>query len=411
MDILIAPQKLNGTLTAPPSKSYAIRAVLAAVLGGRKTVVKNVGSSYDVVCAVDCAKALGAKAVCDGKDFVMTDKINSGEAALDCGESATLYRLLLPIAAALGIKAKFLLRGSLLHRESDALIKCIKGHGAITDGKILSGKLKSGVYEIDVGRTSQYLSGLMFALPLIDGDNKIVAAGEAVSSGYIDITRDVLENFGIKTKKTGDRYFAEGKYRAPEEYIVEGDWSAAANMLALGAVAGSVTVKGLESGSKQGDKEIVKILRSFGADVTERAGGITAQKGALTGIEIDCRDIPDLVTAIAGVAANASGTTVLKNVARLKNKESFRTERIMRSLASAGIRCSFDGNNISITGGKIKAANFEAVNDHRIIMLNTILSAGADGRSAVRGAECVKKSYPKFFDDYRALGGNFNVKV
>ena len=414
MDIIVTPQNLKGTVTAPPSKSYAIRLILAAFLSGQKTAVKNVGGCEDVVSAIGCVKALGAKITYDGRDTVFNGREKIDNAVLDCGESATLYRLLLPVVAALGINAQFVLRGSLNGRESFALIDCLNKHGATTDGKTLTGKLKSGIYEIDASKTSQYLSGLLFALPLTCGESEIVVTGETVSAGYVDITSDVLKKFGVCIVKTNNRYFVHGcEYSAKAGYTVEGDWSAAANILALGAINGeSVTVEGLDLFSFQRDAAaIVNSFKRFGICAEFDDNKITVKKSFIGGIDIDCKDIPDIVPVFAGIAAYASGTTVLKNVARLNNKESQRVKEIRASLSAAGVKCNFDGKNISITGGKTKAANFKAVNDHRIIMLDTILATGADGPSVIRGVKCVDKSYPQFFEDYRAIGGKSDVEL
>ena len=412
MTVTVDADKICGTIAARPSKSYAIRYIIAAFLSGGRVRINNVGKCDDVLRCLDCVRALGAHINYDGNDVEFSGAGKVTSAVCDCGESATLYRLLLPVVCALGVKTEFILSDSLASRDSAALIDCLNEHGARTDGASVEGKIGAGVYTIDSSGTSQYVSGLIFALSVVEGDSEIVVAGDRVSGGYIDMTIHTLKKFGVDIEKTNGRYYVRGKsgYKIPEKVTVEGDWSGAAVFLAMGAVRGEVAVMGLDADSLQKDKEIVLILRRFGAQVSDKDGAVTVKKAALKGAEVDCRDIPDLVPVLAGVAAFSDGETVLKNVARLKNKESDRVAAIVDVLNKAGARCVFNGKDIKITKGKITACDFAPINDHRIIMLETLLATG-DGRYILRGAECVKKSYPEFFDDFKQIGGECRVDV
>ncbi len=413
MDIVITPKTLSGEIIAPPSKSYAHRLMIATFLSGERTVIRGVGESKDVDATLTALSSMGAVYQKSGGDVIISKENVSGRRVVYCRESGSTLRFLLPIVASLGINAEFTGEKRLMERPLGDLVNTLNAMGADIRGREVFGKLRSGEYKINAGISSQYITGLLFALPLLDGDSTLVLEGETVSKGYIDITLDVLELFSVKVEKTENGYFIKGnqKYTLPSEEIkVEGDYSGSAFMLSAGAIGKSVTVKGLKE-SRQGDSAIVDVLKLFGAKVTVLKDSVKVEGGKLQAIDHDCEDIPDLVQIISVVASYAEGETVLRNVDRLRIKESDRIEAVLRSLNASGIKAKYEGGNLYITGGKPKGGTFEGGNDHRTVMSCAVLASRAQGESVILGAEAITKSYPAFFEDYRALGGIADVKV
>ena len=413
MNVTIQPSTICGEIVAPPSKSYAHRILIAAYLTGQKVSVHNAGNSNDVMATIGSLKSLGAQTdVNDGTVTIQRKKIPS-TAVVDCNESGSTLRFLLPVAAALNVNATFTGKGRLLSRPIQELVQALNDNGADIDGFTVNGKLCAGTFTIPATVSSQYITGLLFALPLLDGDSKIVFVGEPVSQGYLDVTLDVLQQFGIQIERTDYGYFVKGnqRYKAPTHVAVEGDYSGAAFMLSLGALCGNVTVKGLNALSMQGDAAILRVLDKFGAKVTVRGDSVCVQKRQLNAIELDCENIPDLVQIISVVASFANGVTVLKKVSRLRLKESDRVQAIIDQLHAAGIRCDYDGGVLFIYGGAPHGAAFSGGNDHRTVMSATVLALAAQGESTVTNAEPFSKSYPNFYKDISKLGGRINVNV
>ena len=413
MKVTITPKNLCGRISAPPSKSYAHRAIIAACLSHGETVIKNVGTSDDVRATVGALFDMGFDCAISGADAVIGERSHLPKDVIFCNESGSTLRFLLPVAAALGIKTEFSGEKGLMKRPINELIAALNRNGADINGYRINGKLKSGKFFIDGKISSQYITGLMFALPLLDGDSEIVIENGSVSGGYLDITLGVLNDFGIKVEKTERGYYVFGgqKYIAPESVTVEGDYSGAAFYLAAGAIGGSVVVEGLKSNTRQGDAKIAEILRRFGARITVGKDYIKAESGELSGQVVDVGDIPDLAQILSVVAAFAKGKTVLKNTGRLKIKESDRAAAIEKTLFAAGIDCKVSENEITIFGKEPQGAVFAGAPDHRTVMAQTILATYARGVSVVENAQAVNKSYTDFFSDYKKLGGICDVDV
>ena len=418
MNVTIQPSKICGEIVAPPSKSYAHRILIAAYLSGQKVRVHNAGDSNDVKATVGALKSLGAQIETSDGTVTIQRKSIPSKATVDCNESGSTLRFLLPIAAALGVNANFTGKGRLLSRPIQELAQALNGNGAkidasSTDAFYVSGKLSAGEFIIPANISSQYITGLLFALPLLDGDSKITLVGETVSVGYLDITLDVLQRFGIQIERTDYGYFVKGnqRYNSASDVTVEGDYSGAAFMLSLGAICGNVTVKGLNALTMQGDAQIVSVLQKFGANVSVCDDCVCVGKHNLNAIELDCENIPDLVQIISVVAAYAKGVTVLKNINRLRLKESDRVQAIIDQLHAAGVRCDCDNGCLFIHGGAPHGATFSGGNDHRTVMSATVLALGANGKSTVIGCEPFTKSYPSFYNDISKLGGQINVDV
>lgn len=270
----------------------------------------------------------------------------------------------------------------------------------------LSGKLSPGIYRIRGDISSQYITGLMFALPLLDGESEIIIEGETVSKGYIDITLEVLSSFGIIISSSQSGYKIKGsqKFVSPGRVKVEGDWSNAAFWLAAGAMGGDISVKGLNQNSAQGDKAIVDILQKAGADIRSENGIVRAKGAPLKGINLYADTVPDLVPIVSAALAKAEGLSVITGIERLKIKESDRVSAVMHILSVMGIQSEYEGS-LKIHGGKLRGGEIDAHNDHRIVMAAAVAGAYGSGITRIYGAEAVTKSYPDFFNIFNALGG------
>ena len=422
MNAYITPAKLNGEITAPTSKSYAHRLMIAAFLSGDGTV-ENVTFSKDAYATVNVLKALGGEVEISGNSVKITrakscgardeERSDGGYALANAIESGSTLRFLLPVAAALGKKVEFTGEEGLLKRPFKQLTDCLNERGAKIDGLKVSGKLKSGEFKITASVSSQFISGLLFALPLLDGDSEIVLDGEQVSKSYVDITIDVLKLYGIEITPSKSGYFIKGNqtYKSGKTVKVEGDWSGAAFYLSAAAINGEITVKGLNPESVQGDRKIIGVLKRFGASVTVSGDGVTVKRNELNGTTVDLEDIPDLGQIISVVAAYATGETVLKSVNRLKIKESDRLKAITDMLSVSGIAYYSADDELKIYGGAPKGGSFSGGNDHRTVMSCAVLAANAMGETQITDAEAINKSYPDFFKDYKILGGTVNGDI
>ena len=415
MDIKITPsQQISGQVYAPPSKSYAHRYIISAFLSRQSGFIENVGNSKDVYATLNALKAVGLNYEMKDNGVSLSFSSLEKSAIINCNESGSTLRFLLPVISALGIKATFTGKGKLLQRPILDLTNCLNENGAEIDRFIVNGKLKSGEYKITGSVSSQFISGLLLALPILNGDSKIIIDGELVSKDYINVTLDVLKTFNIIIEKTTYGYYVKGNqtYVMPTKAIVEGDFSGASFILAMGLLGGSSSVLNLNKNSAQGDRKIIDALKLFGGDIKEIIGGYQAKKSKLKGITLDCENIPDLVQILSVVGAYAEGTTTLKNVSRLKDKESDRIEGIIKNLTASGVSASYDGKDLVIKGkNKVIGGVFSGDNDHRTVMAFSVLSAFCGGDSVVSDSEAVDKSYPNFFKDYIALGGKINGNI
>ncbi len=392
MIVSVKNSYLKGKISAIPSKSYAHRIAICKFLAGDNPVSECGGfASNDILVTENCLKA-----------------IRQGERTLDCGESGSTLRFLLPLCSALGGEFKFIGHGKLMQRPNEELFSVMAEHGVIatkTDCIKTEGKLSAGEYKIRGDISSQYVSGLLMALPSLDGDSKITLTTPLVSAPYVDITLEVLEKFGVKIEKTKDGFYVKGSQRYIGNILPEGDWSNVAFFLVGGAINGEVTVTGLNPNSVQGDKFIVDILRAANADVTVQKDSVTVKKSKLKAFTYSAEDCPDLVPITAVLASYAEGKSVIKNIQRLKIKESDRVVSTIEMLKGFGIKAECIENDLVIYGGKVVCGNADAFNDHRLAMSTAILALGAEGTSTITDAQAIDKSYPTFFIDYNKLGG------
>lgn len=388
---------LKGEVLIPPSKSAAHRALVCSFLAGEGKVDPIINSN-DMKAMEQVIEAL-----------------RNGDDIADCIESGNTLRFMIPVAAALGKTVTFIGSGRLPERPIGDYLRLLPEHNVkcTSDGKLplkIEGQLTSGVYEIAGNISSQYITGLLLALPILDGDSEIVLTTELQSKPYVDMTIKVMADYGVKIEERKNSYFIKGNQSYKKrDYTVESDWSQAAFFLVGGAINGDVILKGLDVSSTQGDKEIVDILKQFGADIEVGLDYIRAKKSALNGIEIDVTDIPDTVPALAVAAAFAKGKTVIKGGERLRLKESDRIESVVSNLKRLGVAVEEKPDGMVITGGNAKGALLEGYNDHRIPMAFSIAALCAEGKTVITDANSINKTYPSFFEDYNRLGGKANV--
>ncbi len=409
---LVLPGARRGSVTVPASKSQAHRLLICAALGDRETLIRCDGISDDIAATVRCLNAIGADIRETAEGLQVRPRTSPAEdAELPCGESGSTLRFLIPVLGALGQSGTFRMEGKLPTRPLSPLneLCCERGMRIRQEGRLLrcEGLLRPGDYEIPGDISSQYVSGLLMALPLLPGESRLRVTGKVESADYIAMTEDALDKSGIRWEKEGWLYRIPGgqKPALPPALTVERDWSAAAFFLVMGALSpAGITLRGLDAASRQGDRRVLAILRSFGAEITEGPEGITARRGTLRGISLDAAQIPDLVPVLSVLAAAAEGETRITGAGRLRLKESDRlqTTAAMLQALGADIRETEDGLTIigapALTGGCADAAG-----DHRIAMSAAAAASVSEGPVTVLGAECVKKSYPRFWEDLEAL--------
>lgn len=392
MNIKITGGMVSGSVKAIPSKSYAHRISICNFLSGKSPRL-DLGdfTSKDIEVTTDCLLA-----------------ITNGERVLNCGESGSTLRFLLPLCGALGGEFTFLGQGKLLDRPNEELFSVLNQHGVSTvktDVIKISGKLSSGVYIIRGDISSQYVSGLLMALPILSGDSQIILSSPLSSAPYVDITLEVLKNSGIIIDKTPDGFYVYGSQRYNCQMQVEGDWSNSAFFMAMGAINGDVSICGLNLDSLQGDKYILDVLKMANANVYVENSLIRVKKSQLKAFTFDAKDCPDLVPVCSALASFAQGQTVIKSIKRLKIKESDRVKSIIQMLCSFGISAKEENDCLIIQGGKHGLGRVDGFNDHRIVMSATTIATGLLGDSTILGAHAVNKSYPTFFNDYNLIGG------
>ncbi|WP_321972684.1 3-phosphoshikimate 1-carboxyvinyltransferase [Paratractidigestivibacter sp.] len=424
MDMQVNPSALGGTIGAIASKSEAHRLLICAAFADGVTDIDCNTTSQDIDATAACLRGLGARVTRTKKGFrVVPAATTARRALLDCGESGSTMRFLLPVVAALGCDASLTGHGRLPERPLSPLYEVLIEHGAElgSQGTVpmpVGGKVSAGRFEIAGNVSSQYVSGLLMAAPLMDGPVEVFVTEPVESLPYIDITCAALAQFGVEVsreKYTQDsvsgllfRIPAGARYRTPGSVRVGGDWSNAAFWLAAGALfEGGITVEGVDMRSTQGDRAILGALALLGARVERGARSVTVRPDRLKGCRLDVSSCPDLVPPLAAMAACAQGQTTIVGAARLRIKESDRLQTVKDAVNALGghVEQTNDGLVIdgvdTLTGGEVDAAN-----DHRIAMMAAILAARAQAPTTIRGAQCVAKSYPAFFEDLRALGGS-----
>ncbi len=399
--VKILPSVLNGSVLVPPSKSAAHRAAICLALAGGKTLFEGDLFSDDITATCRAMRAIRA----------------GGESIrIDCGESGSTLRFLIPVAAALGLKAEFTGRGRLPERPIGVYLDCLPQHGVSckTEGGLpltISGQLTPGEFVLPGNVSSQFITGLLLALPLLDGDSKLTLSSPLESAGYVDMTIETMREFGVMVQSAENGWNIPGrqKYR-PCDYQMERDWSQAAFFLAAGALGGNIRLEGLNRDSSQGDRAAERLFRAFGADVEWKGNVLSAAPKELNGIEIDASQIPDLVPVLAATAALCRGRTRIFNAQRLRIKESDRLAAMADGLTRLGGHVTQTDDGLLIDGvERLHGGEVDGCNDHRIVMALSVAALRADGCVTISDAQSIQKSYPAFFEDYNRLGGKANV--
>ena len=412
--IKITPSPLSGEVTVPPSKSAAHRNIICAALANGTSVISPACHSEDIDATIGCVTALGANVEEKNGNFYITgidrDKIKNKSVTLNCGESGSTLRFMLPIAAVLGANATFIGRGRLPERPISALTDILSLNGVKCSSSSLpltiSGALTPNEYKISGNISSQYLTGLLFAIALNGGSAKLTT--ELQSSGYVDLTARIMSYFGIIINKNDNIYTAKGEF-SPTNSVIEGDWSQSCFFLSAAALGGKIALNGLNLSSTQGDKSVIELYKKFGAEIKTQDAQIITKGKNLNAIKINCSEIPDAVPALAVVAANANGTTEIYGGERLRIKETDRIKTVIDGLSAMGITVKELPDGMIITGGKAKGGIVNGVGDHRIVMAFAVLGAYAEGPTIIEGYKAINKSYPTFFEDFKRLGGKADV--
>lgn len=417
-DITVLPSFLKGIIQSPPSKSLAHRAIFCAMLAKGESVISNIELSEDIKASIRVAEALGKSVEYKNSVLVISDdKRKEAKTDIDCGESGTTFRFLLPLISALGIDATIFGKGRLGERPYDVLCAELEKKGATFDKTEdlplrASGQLSSGEFHIAGNISSQFVSGLLLALPLLMGDSKIILTTVLESSSYVDMTIECMRTFGAVVEKTCYGFFVKGSQRYKQAtYDVEGDYSNGAFWLCGGVLNGEIEVQGLQKDSLQGDKDIIRILSEMGGKIEKTAKGYRATKSQLQGIDIDATEIPDLMPIVATVMAYAKGKSTIRNTQRLKIKECDRQKAIVDVLSQQGADIKLHGDIIEIIGKEeLLSATTDGHNDHRIVMALAI-SAIRNGETTILGTQAVNKSYPNFFLQLKKLGGKYVINM
>ena len=406
MNVTITPAKLKGTVIPPPSKSQAHRVLIAAALADGVSRIDNVAFSQDIEATANCLEQLGAEFIRDGNTVTvrglganaMSPLRRMAPPQLDCGESGSTLRFLIPIALAVRGGGIFSGRGRLMERPQKPYFDLFdekgifyeQANGALT----VQGLLAPGEYRLPGNVSSQFVTGLLYALPLLDGDSEIVLTSALESRGYVDMTMDALGLFGIYPEARENGFFISGNQRyQSQNFSIEADWSQAGFWYAAKLLGGAVDVGGMDPGSAQGDRVILEHY---------------AKLSGPGDVELDVSGCPDLVPPLAAMAALRAGcTTRLTNAARLRIKESDRLAAVTQVLGALGAQVTEHWTSLTVCGkdclaGGVKVDSF---NDHRIAMMAAIAATRCGKPVTVTGAECVAKSYPTFWDDYEMLGG------
>ena len=404
MDIRILPRRLSGAVTPPPSKSQAHRLLLCAALAEGTSSLHNIELSEDIEATLRCVEALGARIGRAGDGMTVTGcggAQRTGDCPrFDCGESGSTLRFLIPVALAVCGGGDFTGRGRLMQRPQGPYETLFRAKGIVFErrGELLRvrGTLKPGRYALPGDVSSQFFTGLLLALPLLGGESVIQATSPPESADYIELTRQAQRLAGVDSRAEGARFaVAPQRYRAFEA-AAEADWSQAAFWIAAAGLGSAVRVDGLNMASAQGDRHF--------ADFAERL----AAPGDVT---IDVRDCPDLVPPLAALAAVRQGTCRLQGAARLRLKESDRLASVTAALRAMGGEVREESDALELRGlpALRGGATIDCAGDHRIAMMSAIAATRCQQSVVLRGADCVKKSYPAFWDDYCRLGGECHV--
>ena len=408
MDKTVPLGRVKGTLTPPCSKSYAQRALAAALLTEEPVVLRNLEFCDDTRSAMRCIETLGATIEqVDPTTLSIKGRLHPRGNRLDVGESGLSTRLFTPVAALCPTPVTIVGRGTLLSRPMTMMLDPLRQLGVTVrdNGGFLPievcGPMRGGEVEVDGSVSSQFITGLLLALPRAERDTTLHVRN-AVSTPYLDMTLDTAQRFGIEIcQRDYEEFYIPGNQRYGTTYFsIEGDWSAAAMLLVAGATAGEITVRNVSMLSKQADTAICTALVRAGAAVINETDSVTAVHRPLHAFEFDATNCPDLFPALAALAAAAEGVSVIRGTSRLEYKECNRAEAICEEYGKLGIEVDLSEEDVmKIRGGAIHGARTRSHGDHRMAMSLAVAALRSDGAVTIEGAESVAKSYPRFFED------------
>ena len=425
MKVTIQPSELKGIIQAPASKSSMQRACAAALLAKGKTIIQNPGHSNDDKAALGIIQSLGATTeLVDGEWHVDSNGLDPVASKVNCGESGLSIRMFASIAALSEEEITIVGEGSLLTRPMDFFDEIfpklqvkIKSNG----GKlplVIQGPLEPTDIEIDGSLSSQFLTGLLMAYAAADAKDVSIKVKNLKSKPYIDLTLDVMKQYGLKVPENRNYeefYFANETHNSEtvtRNYIVEGDWSGGSFLLVAGAIAGPITVRGLDLASTQADKAIVDALMKANAGIAMDGKAIQLVPAEMTGFEFDATDCPDLFPPLVVLAAYCKGTTRIKGVSRLTHKESNRALTLQEEFGKMGVKIELKGDMMFVNGGVIvRGARVHSRHDHRIAMACAVAALKAEGEVIIDEAQAIKKSYPDFYRDLKSLGASLSLPI
>ncbi len=417
--VTLFPASVNGEIEVPPSKSLSHRALICASLAKGKSIIDNVLLSEDIKATMSSLEKLGAKFDTQGNSIIVTGvkKTKHHGEEIDCNESGSTIRFLIPIFSLTNKEVVFTGKESLINRPFNIYEKIFNEDGntfSVNNNKIVvNGSVKARDYYIDGNVSSQFFSGLLFALPLLKEDSRVFFNGKLESKSYIDLTIEMLDNFGIEVQEIQNGYFIPGnqKYK-PTDYYVEGDFSQSAFHLVAGVLNGFIKVNNLSHESNQGDNKIIDIIKSMKGKVIYTEDGFTTERTQTYGTTIDISDCPDLAPIVALLGTLSKGTTTITNIQRLRLKESDRVESTVTTLSKLGANISVKDEEIIIHGkSTLKGGvTLDSYNDHRIAMMISIAALRCEQEIALLRPLAINKSYPHFFKDYKKIGGKYNTK-
>ncbi|CAM2078373.1 MAG: 3-phosphoshikimate 1-carboxyvinyltransferase [uncultured Clostridium sp.] len=421
-DLKIYPSKLKGEVKIPPSKSMAHRAIICAALSDGLCIIENIDYSDDIIATIDAMNSLGAKIV-KHKDYIEvigaygSDEKPQETRIIDCNESGSTLRFLVPISLLFKGSSKFIGRGNLGKRPLTTYYNIFERQGieySYEEGNlnlVINGELNHGTFEVEGNVSSQFITGLLFTLPLLKEDSKIIITTEMESKGYIDLTLRAMSDFGVEIINNNYREFiikGNQKYNA-RNYRVEGDYSQAAFFLCADSLGNDVLCKDLDLNSLQGDKEVIDILERMNLVFNANDIGVKGTtNGELASTVIDGSQCPDIIPVLTSVAALTKGTTEIINAGRLRIKECDRLAAVTSELNKLGAKIIEKEDGLVVTGVEKLQGGVEVWShkDHRIAMTLAIASTRCEEPIVIKDYECIAKSYPKFFEDFKALGGN-----
>jgi 3-phosphoshikimate 1-carboxyvinyltransferase len=411
MERYLEPSVIKGTVKAPASKSMTQRAIAAALLADGQSIIHNPSYCDDSLAAMSIAVGLGARVEPQVGELRIKGSVTLKETKLNCGESGLAIRMFSPIAALYPTEITMVGANSLKKRPmfmiEEALnqlgVRCTSSGGFLP--LTIEGPLTGGHCVIDGSVSSQLLTGLLMALPLVSKDSEI-RVNNLKSKPYIDMTLQILKSFGITIENEGYNMFhikGNQKY-ASKSYTVEGDWSGGAFLLVAGAINGNLIIEGLRRDSMQSDRSIIAALQDAGAQMNISDDKIEVTKSELKAFKFNATESPDLFPPLVALASYCKGTSSIKGVSRLIFKESNRAKTLKEEFDKMNVQVEIKDDFMSVTGSRPKGARVESHDDHRIAMAMAVASLGAEGRISIRDSQCVAKSYPSFFYDLKQLG-------